>query len=96
MYLTKPYLAFTRKMASTVMPYNSISCPKILKHHKFLWFHWTTEGNHDLELIDLSIWGHPDWHNWEITVKCKVCGASIRRFGIEETEIIRAGIELPK
>lgn len=94
--MIKPYLVLTRAMASQVFRHHGTSCPKILKHHKFLWFRWTTEGKHDLELTDISNWGPPSWHYWEITAKCKVCGASMREFGINETDIIRAGIELPK
>jgi len=72
-----------------------VSCPKILKHHKFLWFKWTTEGFHNFEIVSVIPWGGYEWHLWEITVRCKVCGAYTRKFGVEETELIRHNIQFP-
>lgn len=66
-----------------------ISCPK--NKRKILGL-FTVSGHHKLELVHYQPWGDPDWHQYQVWSKCKLCGARMYTFGISETEMIRTGI----
>lgn len=67
-----------------------IRCPNKIK--KYFFGLIETRDYHDLEIIKIDKWGNPTWQKYEITAKCKDCGARLRRVGINETELAEAGL----
>lgn len=65
------------------------TCPKNIKKG----FIFSYEGEHDLEVVSVERWGSISWNKWEVNLHCKKCGANIHRFGIDETDMIRAGLK---
>lgn len=74
----------------------SVRCFKNRIKHKFLLWKWESLGVHNLELVNISKWGANNWHKYELDIECKDCKARFNRFGVNESELINNGFELPK
>ena len=71
---------------------DDVRCPKNVKTSFWGLFKWL--GYHNLEVEWWSPWKHfPD--RYELTMKCKRCGATVHRSGVSETMMIQAGIIKP-
>ena len=69
---------------------HDVRCPE--NPQRYLFGLINTLGHHDLEVVEHKPWGSPSWCKYEVTLKCKRCGARLNRFGIDESTMIRAGI----
>jgi hypothetical protein len=70
------------------MPANK--CPRNKK--KFLGL-ITYEGKHQLENVSVRKWA---FGKWQISANCKLCGDYFSNFGLNNSDMIRAGLKVPQ
>lgn len=81
----------------TTAKWEDIYCPKT-EHTKikpkFLWFgkkEVKVYKKHDYVVDDVRYW---EFNEYEITIKCKDCGNTIRRFGLSKSKLLHAGVDV--
>jgi hypothetical protein len=62
-------------------------CAKRPRSALFGFIKWL--DGHELEAVRTERWGAYSWRLWEVTVRCKACGATFNRFGINEASWLR-------
>ncbi|MDQ4121664.1 MAG: hypothetical protein M3209_09490 [Acidobacteriota bacterium] len=70
------------------MPANK--CPRNKK--KFLGL-ITYEGKHQIENVSVRKW---EFGEWQVTANCKLCGDTFKTVGLKNSDLIRAGLEVPQ
>lgn len=62
-------------------------CPSNPK--RFLFVRWY--GPHRTNVTAVNKWGPSDWDRYEVKLKCVLCGAEFRFFGIQHDIVLRLG-----
>ena len=95
------FLSFFETLAAAAVGSPEARCSAAPARKRF-WGLIKSHGYHDFELEKHRPWGPPSWHKYEVWIRCKFCGVTIRRFGVDERTInaikdephSAAGIEL--
>lgn len=61
---------------------------------KFLFFEWL--GPHKFESVRITPWGAMDWHQYEATGTCALCGVSMYASALSEAALVRHYIPIEK